>query len=249
MKPSSSSPVTSFLLSATLFLACQQQQIQVNAGQIKLCAKTEHGNNEPISGANVKCWDDDYGSDDFMASGTTGADGCVTLNYSNRSTSGWKCWKWWDSCSSKHPDIYCDVSGDCLQPKKTSTKNNHNQNYLANFGNVYLEEDSEFCGDQTWNGCGPEFLPDWLTDIADDVSGFEDQCNSHDVCYGIICDRKRSECESAFKSGMYEECDGDYLCEFLADIFYTGTSSSLGADICVDSRDHCTESQRQLCYQ
>ena len=155
----------------------------------------------------------------------------------------------WDSCSSKHPDIYCDVSGDCLKPKQTSTKNNHNQNNLANFGNVYLEEDSEFCGDQTWNGCGPKFLPDWLTDIADDVSGFEDQCNSHDVCYGIICDRKRSECESAFKSGMYDECDGDFLCEFLADLFYTGVSSSLGADICVDSRDHCTESQRQLCYQ
>ena len=87
------SPVTTFILSATLFLASNEQVQLVNAGQIKLCAKTEHGNNEPISGANVKCWDDDYNGDDFMASETTGADGCVTLNYSNKPT-GWKCWKW-----------------------------------------------------------------------------------------------------------------------------------------------------------
>ena len=86
------SPVTTFIISATLFLA-SKEQVQVNVGQIKLCAKTEHGNNEPISGANVKCWDDDYNGDDFMASETTGADGCVTLNYSNKPT-GWKCWKW-----------------------------------------------------------------------------------------------------------------------------------------------------------
>ena len=112
-----------------------------------------------------------------------------------------------------------------------------------------MNEDAEFCGDQTWNGCGPEFLPDWLTDIADDVSGFEDQCNSHDVCYGFICDRKRSECENAFKSGMYDECDGDFLCEFLADLFHSIVSSSVGAGVCLYARDHCTESQRQLCFQ
>ena len=79
----------SFLLLTTFCIASQQ----VNAGEIKLCAKTVHGNNQPISGANVKCWDDDYNSDDFMTEGTTGSDGCVKLNYSNKHT-GWKCWKW-----------------------------------------------------------------------------------------------------------------------------------------------------------
>ncbi len=112
---------------------------------------------------------------------------------------------------------------------------------------MYLEEDTDFCGDKSWNGCGPGFLPDWLRDIADEVSGFEEQCNSHDVCYGI-CDRKRSVCENAFKNGMYGECDGDSLCEFLADLFYAAVNTA-GAGICVDSRDDCTESQRQLCYQ
>ncbi len=153
----------------------------------------------------------------------------------------------WDSCSSKDPDIYCEVSGDCLRPEKTPVKNNHNQGTVANFGNVKLEENTDFCGDTSWNGCGPGFLPDWLRDIADEVSGFEDQCNSHDVCYGI-CGRKRSECENAFRNGMYGVCDGDWACNFLADLFYTAVNEN-GASICADSRDDCTAAERQLCYQ
>ena len=79
-----------FILSAALCLVFQQA---VDAAQIRICAETNHGF-EPISDADVKCWDDDFGSDDFMTSGKTSSDGCVTLNYNKKHT-GWKCWKWW----------------------------------------------------------------------------------------------------------------------------------------------------------
>ena len=109
-------------------------------------------------------------------------------------------------------------------------ENNHNQNTLADFGTVSLQENSSFCridddDIKDWNGCGPPILPDWLTDIADSVSGFRDQCNEHDLCYGI-CETSRLQCEEEFKAAMYGECNGDgdgdgnWGCEFIADAFY-----------------------------
>jgi len=95
-------------LQATILLVVSLRNF-VEAGRVKVCAKTET-TYQPISNADVHCWDDDYDSDDFMTSGTTGQDGCVTLSYKNKPT-GWKCWRWWDSCASRQPDIYCEVSG------------------------------------------------------------------------------------------------------------------------------------------
>ena len=138
-------------------------------------------------------------------------------------------------------------TGQCLQPKLTHQKDNHNQNRLADFGTVYVGENSSFCIDDSWNGCGPHILPDWLTDMADSVSGFRDQCNEHDVCYGI-CEKSRAQCEREFKAGMYGECNGDWGCEFIADAFHEGVYN-FGEGGCRDSRraNGCTTAQVNLC--
>mmetsp|Transcript_17496 Transcript_17496/g.22108 ORF Transcript_17496/g.22108 Transcript_17496/m.22108 type:complete len:85 (-) Transcript_17496:694-948(-) len=78
-------------LLATILIAISSFS-QINAGQIRLCAKTAT-TFQPVSNADVKCWDEDLNNDDFMTGGQTGSDGCVTLSYTNKPTS-WKCWKW-----------------------------------------------------------------------------------------------------------------------------------------------------------
>lgn len=78
-------------------------------------------------------------------------------------------------------------------------------------------------------------LPDFLTDIASDVYDFRDACNSHDVCYDD-CTKNRSECEQNFISDMYNECEGDFLCEFTADLFQGGTDQ-FGESFCTEARE------------
>jgi hypothetical protein len=217
----------------------------VKAGQIKVCVKS---GDLPISGATVNCWDDDYNSDDFMAQGTTLVNGCVTMSYQTKSTSWWNCAAWWDACvapSYKNPDIHCEISAQCIKPQWTYTKNNHDQNKLADFGTQYVTYDQNYCGDVSWNGCGAASFPDWLSDIADSVSGFQNQCNLHDVCYGD-CSKSRSFCDNNFLSDMYAECSGDFFCEVLADIFFTAVDVG-GESACRAGRDGCTLSQQNLC--
>jgi hypothetical protein len=231
---------------AALFLVSAVLPLIADAGQIKVCAAVD---SVPVADATVRCWDDDYNSDDYMVGGTTDSDGCATLNYQTKSNGWWSCGSW-DGCSGgySNPDIFCEVSGECIAPKKTGQKNNHNQKQLANFGTVNVVADTDFCGDRSWNGCGPASFPDWLSDASDSVSGFEDECNSHDVCYDN-CSNSRAECEDEFRNSMYAQCAPNYsghLCRVLADIFhlivYTG-----GESTCRGGRDHCTVAQRNTC--
>ena len=62
------------------------------AGSIKVCAKSADDVTVAIPNANVKCWDDDgYSNDDFMTQGVTGSDGCVTMSYTTKTSSWWRC--------------------------------------------------------------------------------------------------------------------------------------------------------------
>lgn len=65
--------------------------VPVKAGSIKVCAKFAQDNQVAIVGADVKCWDaDTWSNDDFMASGTTGSNGCAYLTYQTKKKK-----KWW----------------------------------------------------------------------------------------------------------------------------------------------------------
>ena len=68
---------------------------------------------QPLKGNLVKCYDEDFGLDDFIGSGTTDANGCVTIE--SRDT-------WYEK-----PDVYCNVhrkSSDqkCFLGSTTKTK-------------------------------------------------------------------------------------------------------------------------------
>ena len=217
----------------------------VDAGQIKLCVQMA---GKPISGAYVECFDDDLDNDDFMTDGTTGSDGCVMLTYQTKITSTWNCWNRWDGCFNSDPDIHCEVSSDCLAPKKTATKNNHNQNTVADFGTVTVKADKAFCGDVNWDGCGASEFPPWLRDILDSVGGFEDSCNRHDVCYRN-CKTMRSQCDTEFKRNMYAKCNGRSNCQMLADIFYTAVDKAGGEFCPIGRRKRCTAAQQKKCWQ
>jgi hypothetical protein len=93
----------------------------------------------------------------------------------------------------------------------------------------------------------PIIHPRFFTDIAGGVAGFGDACNKHDVCY-VNCNRPRQQCEDEFKSNMYAECDDDFLCEFLADLYAAGVTE-LGEDYCAEDRAAigCTSEQVDSC--
>jgi hypothetical protein len=83
---------------------------------IKVCVDK----GEPVVGSTVSCYDEDFGTDDFMGSGNTDATGCVTVPATSSCP--------WDSSSG--PDIYCQASGGGIPGTlTTSTVDNVSGNY------------------------------------------------------------------------------------------------------------------------
>ena len=153
----------------------------------------------------------------------------------------------WDYCRN-NPDIFCQTLATCFAPETTPTKNNWNQNTKAYF-TTYMEADDDFCHNHGGvNGCGPAALPDLITDVIDDLSGFEDACNSHDVCYAN-CEKTRQTCEDEFRADMYAECDGDFFCILGANLFAESVIA-FGESSCLESREppKCTVEQQNTCY-
>ena len=117
--------------------------------------------------------------------------------------------------------------------------------------NAAVTIDSDYCHTNSGaNGCGPYVLPDVLRDQIDDFSGFQDACNSHDVCYEN-CNKSRQTCEDEFLADMLDICDGegDFLgCNVLAGAFAGGTTLA-GGWICEESRQDlfCTQAQIDSC--
>lgn len=220
----------------------------VHAGTIKLRVLVTGDDDVSAEGIGVECWDyDPLNSDDFMKRGTTDSNGFVTLSYDSKST-----WYGWDGVGSNKPDIYCEVStpGDCVVPVTTVTKNNQNAKGTTDFGTIQLVADEAYCDiNNDWNGCGPEDYPVWLSEIADEVSGFKTSCSFHDHCYGR-CDEKRSHCDRMFKQDMYYECDGGASCKLLADLFYSSVDLA-GKSSCEEAREQtgCSQDGKALCNQ
>lgn len=200
-------------------------------------------NDSPVIGALVKCWDDDYGWDDRVgpsAGARTDSNGCVSLYDSQF---------WWEK-----PDVFCriDPNGDCFAEATTVTKSDHNSNRDANFGTVALQYDEDYCGDfggLDINGCGPSQFPSFLRDALTEASGFENQCNAHDICYDD-CSKKRSDCDDDFHDDMLSTCAGQSNCELLAYLYFTAVDT-FGYEACADNsrRNDCDQAGFDRCNQ
>lgn len=194
-----------------------------NASTINICIKKkEEGYTSMLSGATVKCWDEDsLDADDLMTgTGTTDSNGCVTLTYTKKISTVLSPCAGWD-CTS-NPNIYCKVAKTGLYPLYTDTKEDWNQTNVANFGTVTIYPDRTGDPGGTPNGCGPVTLWPGINSVADILSGFGDQCDNHDLCYGN-CYESKKNCDLEFKSMMYSKCndvwdtkDSKNLCKSVA---------------------------------
>ena len=193
----------------------------VVGGRIDLQVSLPNG--DAAEGIRVDCYDHDpLHSDEYMGGGHVGSSGSISINYPTTSTSWWSCGSWWDACANTSPDIYCEVgeSGDCVTPVTPSTQESQDQFGTTTF-QVTVQPNENFCT-SNWNGCGPYWIPDWLTEIFDDVSGFQSSCIEHDACYSN-CNESRAACDDAFYTDMNAKCDEQdegSSCEVLSNIFY-----------------------------
>jgi hypothetical protein len=195
-----------------------------NAATINICVQSkEEGSTSPLPGAAVQCWDEDIDADDAMTgTSTTGSNGCVTLSYSKKTPKRYNPCTAWDCPGSTNPDIYCRITKTDFYPLCTDTKGNSNQDNIADFGTVTIYPDRT--GDAT-NGCGPASEWDDINEVANFLTGFEDQCNNHDLCYSD-CLETQQNCDLEFKYMMYSKCNDSWdfsdkiLCKSVADGMY-----------------------------
>ena len=189
-----------------------------HAGTIQLkVVFSEGGVSEPLEGASVKCFDEDFIFRDQTMTDTvtTDAQGIATLSYKNkRGNTFFKPCRAWDcgTSSSGRPDIYCIISKSdgYFTTKYTPTLENHNQNNVANFGIIRVYPDRQARGDPgTINGCGPASIWGGLRDYADFISGFGDVCNNHDLCYNS-CLESRNSCDVEFLDLMISTCHNNH---------------------------------------
>jgi hypothetical protein len=96
-----------------------------HGAKIKLCVKArENGIDKKLSGAKVKCWDEDIpGLDSPMTvTKTTGSSGCVTLSYTKKINTVNNPCAGWDCPGYPNPDIYCTVTKRNKFPVRTCCK-------------------------------------------------------------------------------------------------------------------------------
>ena len=104
---------------AAILLVSTTLAASAAAAEIKVCVEARQaGIDTDLSGAIVKCYDEDFDADDFMGQGTTGSNGCVTVNYSKRSPKWYSPCNGWDCAGTGHdnPDIYCEVTKSGYYP-------------------------------------------------------------------------------------------------------------------------------------
>lgn len=190
---------------------------------------------EAVTNAVVKCWDSDFGTDDIVGPPDgvlTDSTGCARVVDTQ---------SWWED-----PDVYCKIisNGDCFATFATPTiETPSNRN--VNFGYFDLMYDAAYCGDfgANSNGCGPASFPDWLNDVATEVSGFATQCAAHDACYAD-CGATRSYCDIEFEADMYTQCAGSWTCEILASLYYDAVHT-YGESACITARQgRCTSTRK-----
>ena len=190
-----------------------------------------------VNNALVKCFDEDWGTDDRVGSDArTNSNGCVSVTDNQR---------WYE-----RPDVYCQVfaNGECFAGAVTRIAVDHSSSSNLNFGTIALSYNAAYCGNfgADANGCGPASFPSWLNDAATSVSGFADQCAAHDACYST-CTKTRTQCDDEFLVDMNAVCATSWTCQTLAYLYYEAVDE-FGASACTAARTgRCTSTQTELC--
>ena len=85
---------------------------RASGASISICVQArEGGQDTPLAGAAVTCYDEDLDADDSMTSTyTTGSNGCVTLSYTKKTPKWYNPCTAWDCPGYTNPDIYCVVT-------------------------------------------------------------------------------------------------------------------------------------------
>lgn len=147
-------------------------------------------------GALVECYDKDLITDDFLVSGLTGTDGCVTMSFNAPPYFGW------DPVLGG-PDAYCIVTKEGFVFSTPGLEKDYDSsNQIATFEATLFRDRSNDYG--TINGCGPQSLDDFPIDIINAILPFDDQCDMHDKCY--------SDCQIYLAEGS--EFKGQKFCDY-----------------------------------
>jgi len=227
-----------FCALASLFILASE------AGRIKICAIGREANViTKLKGATVKCYDEDsIGKADYMTGGTTGSDGCVVMKYGDKKPKFGKLCNGWDWCAN-NPDIYCVVKKNLYYEVYTKTETNFSQDKMYS-KTVTMFINRVARGDPgNANGCGPSDMAKFGRDVADALSGFQNQCKNHDLCYES-CKETQKTCDDEFGAMMYSKCNDSWdhktveLCYAKAGSLYTAVRE-FGADAFAGSRDNC----------
>lgn len=232
----------------------------VAAFDIKVCF--EGIDQSPIQEAKVQCYDA-TSQTDIGSAVYTDAVGCAAVSVGNVSPTD---------------ELHCDLEGNGQCFATTTSKKfsfSEVSNDTIDLGIVHVESDIKFCaphfleipssggsGQQQLgansrklaNGCGPGYIPGWLSKVLDIVSGFRRECNIHDYCYAG-CTQTRSRCDSRFKTDMRNRCGRLFYtsrpaCYALSDLFYKAVRSSGGKTACQNARQaRCSITGIRRCGQ
>lgn len=214
------------------------------AGKIKVCvAGSEAGILRILSGAQVKCYDEDtIGNDDHMGTGTTGSDGCVTISYTTKKPKFGKACHGWDWCAN-NPDIYCRATKGIYYKAYSMTSVNKSQSSTLNINIIMFIDRVERGDEGNANGCGPSSMSKFGRDVGNALTGFEDQCKNHDLCYES-CKETQKTCDDEFAVMMYSKCNDKWdhktvgACYSKVAVLYAAVREA-GKDSFDGARDHC----------
>jgi len=198
----------------TLVLVFAVSITATNASTIKLkVVDNEGGKATPLKDAQVQCFDEDFlNTDDRMTDVvTTDSNGSATLTYKRKKGNNfWNPCRGWDCFSGSNPDIYCVVKKPGFLPLYTQTKDNSRQDRVTDFGVVKMYPDRVARGDPgSINGCGPASVWSGVRDVVTFLTGFEDECNNHDLCFNS-CTETHESCDLEFLDLMVSNCHDNH---------------------------------------
>lgn len=202
-----------------LLILMLQHTTPIDTINSTVCAvSSEQGRKTPLSGVAVHCFTNDNDIPTANQLLTTDNTGCATLHLPDdgRST----------TCRATFED-----RSSLFGPAYTRVNKPHPQTATASSLLTFYPDRVQRGDPGFYNGCGPASSNSIAQFFLTTISGFERQCNNHDLCYDA-CHETREQCDVEFLHLMLNECErrqqSILICKALAHVFYWAVSSSLG---------------------